>query len=339
MKIHIPSLLSFPLLLGSAMGATNQYARDDGSAEAALGYGVPQDYCWMQWFDAVGGADTITSIQAYIPSTTPVGTPITFCVWNDPSNDGNPIDAMLVSMTTTTVQQGGPNVFMHYPLLQAAPVTGRFFVGAYLTENGTMSPAALDYSTNPHVAWFSFNSPGAFDPARLWSNFPPTHIETLGAGIHGVFMLRAQGGSGLPVTYCTAKVNSLGCLPTIGSIGVPSASAPSGFVIYAQNVRNRQNGLLFYGTTGRASDSFLGGTLCAAAPLRRTRIQSSGGSLGLDDCSGTYVLDFNAWMHSGADPMLVPGTTVNAQYYSRDPGFPAPNNVGLTQGIEFTIQL
>ena len=40
------------------------------------------------------------------------------------------------------------------------------------------------------------------------------------------------------MVYCTAKVNSLGCTPTIGSTGVPSATATSGFVGigFAENI-------------------------------------------------------------------------------------------------------
>lgn len=336
MKPRSLAPFAIPFVLRSLAEAGNQYVRDDGTPEASIGYGLPQDYGWMQWFDAVGGADTITSIQAFIPASTPAGTPITFCVWDDPQDDGDPTDGILVSSTTTGVQYAGPNVFVNYPLLQAAPVVGRFFVGAYLTEDGFMSPAALDYSTNPHAAYFAVNAPGEFDPVDLSNNIP-THIEIIGAGIHGAFLLRAEGNAGLPVAYCAAKANSLGCVPTIGSIGIPSASAATGFVVHAQNVMNRQNGMLFYGTSGRASLPFLGGTLCVASPLHRTPVQNSGGNLGPVDCSGVYVFDFNAWMSSGIDPLLVVGTTLQVQYYSRDPGFPYPDNVGLSDALEFTI--
>src|SRR5690349_12263580 len=130
MKLISCPLLLGPLLLTTGASASNQYVRDDGTANLSLGYGLPEDYCWMQWFDAVGGADTITSIQAFIPSSTPVGTPITFCVWDDPSDDGDPFDCVLLSRTTTTVRYGGLNVFMTYPLLSPASVHGKFFVGA-----------------------------------------------------------------------------------------------------------------------------------------------------------------------------------------------------------------
>jgi hypothetical protein len=323
--------------LGALAPAQNQYILDDGGANAALGYGLPEDYCWMQWYQAVNGLDTILSVQAYIPSTTPPGTPIHFCVWDDPNDDGDPSDLVLLSLLSTSVQASAPNVFVNYALSTPALVQGKFFVGAYLTEDGGMSPAALDYSVSPHVAYFSFNSAGTFDPYVINNNFPPTHIETLGAGIHGVFMLRAEGSGNAPVVYCAAKLNSNGCLPQIGFLGSPSAGASSGFLIHGSNVLSQKTGFLLYTRAGRASTPFYGGTLCLAPPLHRTPPRNSGGSLLGNDCSGLYTFDFNSWIAGGTDPLLLPGTTVEAQYYSRDPGYPAPNNIGLTDALEFTI--
>jgi hypothetical protein len=64
------------------------------------------------------------------------------------------------------------------------------------------------------------------------------------------------------VTYCTAKPNSIGCLPVIGALGVSSSNAGSGFVVSASDVLNNKSGLLFYGISGRAASPFQGGTLC-----------------------------------------------------------------------------
>ena len=73
-----------------------------------------------------------------------------------------------------------------------------------------------------------------------------------------------------PVVYCTAKVNSLGCTPTIGSIGSSSATAGLGFTVRATNVINNKPGLLIYSNTGRTAVPFSGGLRCMNAPVRRS---------------------------------------------------------------------
>ena len=136
-------------------------------------------------------------------------------------------------------------------------------------------------------------------------------------------------------TYCTAKVNSQGCTPQIGAIGVPGATNPNPFAITAASVINHKSGFVLYSIAGMAATPFQGGTLCLASPLHRTPAQNSGGNVGPPDCSGTYNFNFNARVQSGVDPALVPGVEVWAQYYSRDPG--DPFMVGLTDAVTFTI--
>jgi hypothetical protein len=138
-----------------------------------------------------------------------------------------------------------------------------------------------------------------------------------------------------PQTYCTAKLNSLGCLPAITSSGVPSATNPNSFAIGVSNVLNKKSGLLLYSTTGAANIPFQGGTLCLATPLKRTPAQNSGGNSGSPDCSGSYSFDFNAFTQSHVNPSLLPGVQVWAQFYSRDPG--DPFTVGLSDAVTFTI--
>jgi hypothetical protein len=139
-------------------------------------------------------------------------------------------------------------------------------------------------------------------------------------------------------TYCTAKTTSIGCVPSIGASGVPSASAGSGFTITASDVINNKNGLLFYSLTGQQAIPFQGGTLCGKPPIRRTTVQNAGGNPPPNDCSGTFAMDFNVLIASGVNPLLVAGQQVDAQWWFRDPGFSAPNNSGLSNAIDFVIQ-
>lgn len=134
--------------------------------------------------------------------------------------------------------------------------------------------------------------------------------------------------------YCTAKVNSLGCTPVITSSGEPYVTGLSdGFFASAHNVRAWQNGALLW-SLAPAATPFAGGTRCVAPPSRRTPIQNSGGLAWPADCSGTYSFAFSrAYLASVG---IGPGTTVYAQFWSRDVGLPAPLDFGLTNGLVFT---
>jgi len=139
-----------------------------------------------------------------------------------------------------------------------------------------------------------------------------------------------------PVTYCTAKVNSMGCLPAIGCVGAPTISGPDDFHVTAASVLNNEVGMVFWGH-GPNNLPFMGGTLCVAPPIIRTPVQHSGGNPPPPDCSGSYSFHFSqAYM---ASKFIVGGTQLYAQYWSRDPGFMPPNNVGLTADLDFIVGL
>lgn len=142
-------------------------------------------------------------------------------------------------------------------------------------------------------------------------------------------------GCPTPTTYCTAKLNSIGCLPTISSSGIPSLSVGlDDFIVEGSNVRNNTTGLLFWGLAP-ASAPFGGGIRCVGPPIHRTGGQNSGGSSDITDCSGVYSFHFsrNYILAHGVSA----GTTLYAQYWSRDPGYAPPNNIGLTNAASFTI--
>jgi hypothetical protein len=145
-----------------------------------------------------------------------------------------------------------------------------------------------------------------------------------------------------PFVYCTGKLTSNGCMPSISSTGVASASANAGFVVTSTNVINGKAGLLFYGTLGPIATPFQGGFLCVRPPLRRTPVLNSGGNPPPNDCSGAFTIDMNAFarglLGGGPAPELsVAGTVVNCQFWGRDPGYAPPNNTMLTNALEYTI--
>jgi hypothetical protein len=173
----------------------------------------------------------------------------------------------------------------------------------------------------------------------LYTVDPLTGSATLVGDL--VLPLGCDGGlvfvdDGGPTTFCTAKSNSLGCVPAIGFTGTASLGDGSPLVIEAHGVLNQKNGLLFYGLTGPAAIPFLGGTMCAKLPVRRMPVQKAGGAPPPTlDCSGTYTVDFDAWFASGIDPALTFGKVVDAQFWTRD--VQSSNGVGLTDAIQFFV--
>jgi hypothetical protein len=166
-------------------------------------------------------------------------------------------------------------------------------------------------------------------------------IEISAAYFHTV--ARSEPFCNSLANYCTAKVNSLGCVPAIGFSGYASASASSGFMITGSNVRNNKPGLLIYSDGGRASIAFQGGYRCVNSPIKRSiQVNSNGNAPPANDCSGVYLIDMNAFAVGalGGIPAAylgVPGTVVDGQYWGRDPGFSPPNDSTLTDALEFVV--
>lgn len=160
-----------------------------------------------------------------------------------------------------------------------------------------------------------------------------------GPGVQGngkdVYIRRFAWTSG-PHVYCSAKVNSQGCLPEINWLGTPSPTSPSPFTITATKLLNRRLVLLFYGY-GAQFTPFQGSTICVAPPLKRLPPMNTGGNAGAVDCSGTPSTDFNVRIRSGQDPGLVPGAVVSVRWYYRDSLDPAGFGTGLSDSLRFAI--
>ena len=278
---------------------------------------------------------------------------------------GNPFDSRWASeqgAVSVFSRSGGLWSFQSVLLPHVPAFQGRFGSAVDLTSNGAdvligaprqwsggaqcgvieryrRSGGAWQYSTTyVHPAaqpGDRFGSALAADPSGTRFAATAPGSDTYGVNFGEAHFFR--GNCLTPTTYCTSQTSSNGCTPQIAAAGTASVSSSSGFVISASQVRSQQNGMLFYGTNGRATTAWLGGTLCVQPPLRRTPVINSGGNFGAPDCSGVLSRDFNTWTSTAGDPSLFVGQLVRAQFYSRDPG--AGSNLNLSDAVEFYLEL
>lgn len=239
-----------------------------------------------------------------------------------------------------------------------------------LTPSNAASAEALAVDGGMQVGWY--NPPFGYPQACLWSgsaasvinlhnSLPPQYAYSKATGIwHDANGRTFVSGFARDLstmtdrafvwstlvnqTYCTARVNSLGCTPAISPVGqYLSATRNDYYFVKATNVLNSTNGLLVYGAAGRASVPFGGGTLCVGSPrLRSIPLNSGGSNPPVSNCTGVFLLDLHGYRAGtyGGSPapfLSVPGTLVNFQFWGRDPGFVAPNNAQLSNALELEI--
>jgi hypothetical protein len=137
-------------------------------------------------------------------------------------------------------------------------------------------------------------------------------------------------------TYCTAGTSASGCQASIGAQGIPCASAPSGFALYANNVEGQKDGLFFFSANGQQAQPWYSSTSfqCVVAPVIRTPTMPGTGTLGA--CDGLTIIDMNAlWTNM---PNKNPGeSTINAQFWYRDPLSTSGTTTSLSDAINFQV--
>jgi hypothetical protein len=137
-----------------------------------------------------------------------------------------------------------------------------------------------------------------------------------------------------PRLYCRWKWNSQDCGSSPTTRGAPSLSIGSGMTVHVGGVLNRMPGYLAWGLAA-ADRPFGGGTLCLV-PLARGPVQDSGGSPAPGtDCTGSLSFQFARELFVAHG--LAAGTRVFCQFVYRDSGFAPPDDVGLSEGLAFTV--
>jgi hypothetical protein len=323
----------------------NNYIIDDGTCENALGWTNGGDMVFIQRFTTVGPNDVITKVicQFGNPGSVVgplVGDAVKIFVWDDPDDDLFPQDCVLISQSTGVVTNTSNGVFDTFTVPPAA-VSGVFAVGISVWCPAGSFTSPMDTSVPVQHAAFLTGSAiqGSYTGVPLTGNMGLTRMTSSNFPCN--WMLRAEGGSSDTV-YCTAKITANSCSPSIGSLGVASATAASGHPVNGTNFINNKSCLLFYGVSGQATTPFQGGTLCVKAQIKRTPGTNTFGNPPPNDCSGVPSIDMNTFAQGGLGGTPLPalkvqGTIVDCQWWGRDPGFPAPNNTQLSNGLEYVV--
>ena len=141
-------------------------------------------------------------------------------------------------------------------------------------------------------------------------------------------------------SYGTAGHSASGCQAKISAGGTASASAPSGFLLFADGVEGQKDGLFFFGANGRQANAWGNGTSfqCVRPPVRRGGLQAGSGTSG--GCDGGFVQDLNArWCPGCPKPASNPGAgaVVQAQFWYRDPQNTSNQTTSLSNALEFVV--
>jgi hypothetical protein len=193
----VPPLLVVLILAGtSAAGLV--YKVDDGTAEESLGLVQDSHFWWANAFTA-GGTNEVEAIDVLFLSNSNLATsdPVRLLLYDDPDNDGNPDDAVLLQSVWTTVQSFG--VF-HRTSVTRTEVTGVFFVAALMNQYAEnpqtgqvqQRPAARDTDSSQGASWVAASVGfDTLDPTDLTGSAETGVVNLEDIGRDSNLMLRA----------------------------------------------------------------------------------------------------------------------------------------------------
>ncbi len=181
------------------------YVVDDGSSENSVGLIAGGDVMWLNYFTTTSGCEKIISAELtwgcpLFPGHIPNGGPCRVILYEDPTDDGDPNDAVYLTEAITTVVNAETDIFTTVGLTPTV-VSGGFFIAAlYQNQLAGQFPSSLDQPPSfPGTSWVAGNStPGSFDVNDLLNNdITPLLLDNI--GLAGNWLLRCEAQSTAPV--------------------------------------------------------------------------------------------------------------------------------------------
>lgn len=202
------------------------YSVDDGAAE----YGVRSqvgDMVWLNAFTVAPGGERITEISVMFgtPSGSGLvgGETVTIVLWNDPNDDGNPSDAVvLASQSHTIVNFDIANEFDVVTLVTPTVVSGVFFVGVYANLPGIYVAGQDGDAPIGSASWLAVSgSGGSIDLGDLGAaDFLLSAADLVNKGLGGNWMIRATGTSITPPPDIAVAEPGAFALLLVGLLGL-----------------------------------------------------------------------------------------------------------------------
>jgi len=207
-------ILPLAALLCAAPALAQQvdYILDTGTGTFNIGPSqFDANMTWLNSFDTITGGETITSVSVSFGGIEDfkgnIGSDqLTIAILNDPNNDHDPSDAVLLSTTPAQWVDTGFGEFVLYPI-EPTPIEGVFFVAVMMDVIQRANPASMDpnATTAGAQSWLFYN--------------PKPNLEDLGSSpfilrmsdspFLGAWMIRATGE---PAASCPADINNDGTL-------------------------------------------------------------------------------------------------------------------------------
>jgi len=168
----------------------NPCTLDDGSADVRFRFNAAGNAtaCIMQAFGDAGEVTTVSSVLVsygalFAAGNTALvnGTPVTIAIWDDPTDDYDPSDAVLRQTVASTILNHDTDLFNTVNLAGSEVLNGVFFVGWTIKYPATLPanyyPFAIDLENCealPGDCWGAWTAANvAFNFATLTSNLQP----------------------------------------------------------------------------------------------------------------------------------------------------------------------
>lgn len=169
-------------------GAGYEYALDDGAGNMSIG---PSEWdaelLWGNCFEVVEGYEVIDSLSMSFAPDVPIGREITMVLFEDPTDDLDPTDAIPLAMTTGLTVEAEANEFITFDITDTA-VSGTFFVAGTMFLAQHEHGPRLDPDSPAGQSWLFFDS--EIDLYNLGDS--PLYYNMADTPFNGNWMVRAQ---------------------------------------------------------------------------------------------------------------------------------------------------